>query len=274
MRQVELHHGAATDVGRVREVNEDAYLAAPPVYVVADGMGGHEGGDVASAIAVEELGRMAEAGYDPGHGREAVAGALEEAQRRILEYADEQTRHGVDRRRSAGTTVVAALLVDEGSGPAWLLANLGDSRVYRFRDGRLDQVSTDHSLVQELVDRGRIAPEEVATHPERNVITRALGDDGGVAADYFVVPLAEAERILLCTDGVSGMLDDPTMATILAAATDPRDAADRLVAAAVVAGGEDNATAIVVDVVGTVADGGYDAERQRASLEEKLGGPR
>ena len=272
MKQVELHHGAATDVGRVREVNEDAYLAAPPVYVVADGMGGHEGGDVASAIAVEEFGRMAEAGYDPQHGREAVAEALEAAQRRILEYAEEQARQGVERRRSAGTTVVAALLVEDGDGLAWLLANLGDSRIYRMNDGVLDQVSTDHSLVQELVDAGRITPEEVATHPERNVITRALGDAVGVEADYFVVPLAEAERILLCTDGINGMLDDDAIATILAEAADPRDAADRLVAAAVVAGGEDNATAIVVDVVGTVADGGYDAERQRASLEEKLGG--
>ena len=272
MKQVELHHGAATDVGRVREVNEDAYVAVPPVYAVADGMGGHEGGDVASAIAVEELARMAEAGYDPTRGREAVAGALEAAQRRILEYADEQARRGVERRRSAGTTVVAALLVEDGDGVAWLLANLGDSRIYRMRDGVLDQVSTDHSLVQELVDAGRIAPEEAAVHPERNVITRALGDAVGVEADYFVVPLAEAERILLCTDGVSGMLDDDAIATILAEAADPRDAADRLVAAAVVAGGEDNATAIVVDVVGTVTEGGYDAERQRASLEEKLGG--
>lgn len=272
MKQVELHHGAATDVGRVREVNEDAYLVAPPLYVVADGMGGHEGGDVASAIAVEEFGRLAEAGYDPQRGREAVAGALEAAQRRILEYADEQARHGVERRRSAGTTVVVALLVEDGDGLAWLLANLGDSRIYRMTDGVLDQVSTDHSLVQELVDAGRITADEVATHPERNVITRALGDAVGVEADYFVVPLAEAERILLCTDGINGMLDDDAIATILAEAADPRDAADRLVAAAVVAGGEDNATAIVVDVVGTVVDGGYDAERQRASLEEKLGG--
>src|SRR4051812_37481578 len=275
MRQVELHHGAATDVGRVREVNEDAYLAVPPVYVVADGMGGHAGGDVASAIAVEEFGRMAEAGYDPTRGRDAVAGALDAAQRRILEYADEQERHGIERRRSAGTTVVAALLVEEAGGPAWLLANLGDSRVYRFGDGRLDQVSTDHSLVQELVEAGQITPGQVATHPDRNVITRALGDDVGVQADYFVVPLAEAERIVLCSDGVSGMLDDDTIATILGEAADPRDAADRLVAAAVVAGGEDNATAVVVDVVGISAEGAdeaYDAERQRASLEEKLGG--
>lgn len=271
MRQVELHHGAATDVGRVREVNEDAWLAAPPVFVVADGMGGHEGGDVASRIAVEEFGRLAEAGYDPRRGAEAVATALTEAQRRILEYAEEQAGHGVDRRRRAGTTVVAALLVEEASGPAWLLANLGDSRGYRFSDGALVQVSTDHSLVQELLDAGRIRPEEVATHPERHVITRALGESLGVEPDYFVIRLADAERLLLCTDGVTGMLGDDVIARVLDEAADPRDAADRLVAAAVAAGGEDNATAVVVDVVGLAPDGLYDAEQQRASLEAKLG---
>lgn len=272
MNQVEVHHGAATDIGHVREVNEDAWLAAPPVFAVADGMGGHDGGDVASRIAIEELGRLAEEGYDPRRGPEAVAGAIAEAQRRILEYADEQAARGVERRRSAGTTVVAALLVEDDAGPAWLLANLGDSRVYRFAEGALQQVSTDHSLVQELVDAGRITPEDVATHPERHVITRALGESLGVEADYFVLRLADAERLLLCTDGVTGMIDDMAIAQILAEASDPRDAADRLVDAAVAAGGEDNATAVVVDVVGLVAeDDTYDAERQRASLEEKLG---
>ena len=271
MRQVEVHHGAATDVGRVREVNEDAWLAVPPVFAVADGMGGHEGGDVASRIAVEELGRVAERGYDPRHGAEAVAGALAEAQRRILEYGEQQADRGVARRRTAGTTVVAALLVEDDTGPAWLLANLGDSRGYRFTDGTLVQVSTDHSLVQELLDRGRITPDEAAHHPERNVITRALGESLGVQPDYFVLRLADVDRLLLCTDGVTGMLDDETIAAVLADAADPRDAADRLVAAAVAAGGEDNATAVVVDVVGLAADDHYDAARQRASLEAKLG---
>lgn len=272
MKQVEVHHGAATDIGHVREVNEDAWLAAPPVFAVADGMGGHDGGDVASRIAIEELGRLAEEGYDPRRGPEAISGAIAAAQRRILAYADEQAARGVERRRSAGTTVVAALLVEDDSGPAWLLANLGDSRVYRVAGGALQQVSTDHSLVQELVDAGRIAPEEVATHPERHVITRALGESLGVEPDYFVLRLADAERLLLCTDGVTGMIDDAAIAQILAEASDPRDAADRLVDAAVAAGGEDNATAVVVDVVGLVADEDtYDAERQRASLEEKLG---
>ncbi len=135
----------------------------------------------------------------------------------------------------------------------------------------LEQVSVDHSLVQELVDAGRLDPVEVATHPKRNVITRALGDPGGVEADFFVLPLDSAERLLLCTDGVTGMLDDAEVAAVLADAADPRDAADRLVAAAVAAGGEDNATAVVVDVVASMPENHDDSERHRVSLEEKLG---
>ena len=271
MRQVEVHHGAATDVGRVREVNEDAWMAAAPVFAVADGMGGHEGGDVASRIVVEEFTRLAERGYDPQRGREAVAEVLDEAQRRLLEYAAQQAGEGVAARRRAGTTAVAALLVEDASGPAWLLANLGDSRIYRVADGALVQVSTDHSLVQELVDAGRISPEEAAVHPERNVITRALGESLGVEPDYFEFRLADAERLLLCTDGVTGMLDDEAIGVILAETADPRDAADRLVAAAVAAGGADNATAVVIDVVGLLPEDHYDPDRQRATLEEKLG---
>lgn len=272
MRQVELQHGAATDVGRVRTVNEDAHLAAPPVYVVADGMGGHEGGDVASAIVAEEFGLLADRGYEPSTAVDAVRETLAACQRRILEYAVQQQHHGVDRRRSAGTTVVAALLVEEAGTPAWLLVNLGDSRAYRFTGGVLEQVSTDHSLVQELVDAGQITREEMATHPERNVITRALGEGLAGDADYFVVPLADAERVLLCSDGVNGMLDDEAIGAVLAETSDPRDAADRLVAAAVAAGGEDNATAVVVDVVAVreVDDAG--AVRGEADLAARLGG--
>lgn len=271
MKQVELHHGAATDVGLVRDVNEDSYLAAPPVFVVADGMGGHEGGDVASGIVVEEFGRLAAAGYDPRRGVETLTATLAACQERISEYAGVQRARGVARSRSAGTTVVAALLVEEDDEPTWLLANLGDSRIYRYADQRLTQVSVDHSLVQELLDAGQIGVDEAATHPERNVITRALGDSIGGPADFFVVPLAEAERLLLCSDGVSGMVGDAGLAEILGACPDPRDAADRLVAAAVEAGGEDNATAVVVDVVGWAPESPYDSERRRASLEAKLG---
>jgi serine/threonine protein phosphatase PrpC len=268
---VELHHGAATDVGLVREVNEDAYLATPPVFVVADGMGGHQGGDVASTIVVEEFARLAEEGYDPRRGAEVVAATLRASRERIAEYAETQAAHGVGRRFQAGTTAVVALLVEDDDGPQWLVANLGDSRAYRFAGSVLEQVSVDHSVVQELVDAGRITPDEARTHPERHVITRALGVSPSAEADVFVLPLASVERLVLCSDGISGMVDETTLAAILAESDDPRDAADRMVAAALAAGGEDNATVVVVDVVGLVAESIYDSERQRASLEQKLG---
>ncbi|GCD90830.1 PP2C family serine/threonine-protein phosphatase [Nocardioides sp. LS1] len=270
MNNVELHHGAATDVGLVREVNEDSYLAAPPVFVVADGMGGHEGGDVASAIVVEEFGRLADAGYDPRRGADVVASTLAACQDRIAEYGAAQRARGASRFH-AGTTAVVALLVEDDDGPKWLLANLGDSRIYRFNDGLLEQVSVDHSVVQELVEAGAITADDAATHPERHVITRALGGPERVEADYFLLPLASVERLVLCSDGVTGMIDDGVIAAILGEVSDPRDAADRMVAAAVQAGGKDNATAVVVDVVGLMTATSYDSERQRVSLEQKLG---
>jgi protein phosphatase len=267
--QVQLHHGAATDVGLLRETNEDAYLVAPPVFVVADGMGGHEHGDVASRIVVEEFARLAERGFEPTRGREAVTAALEASQRRIGELASP----GPGPRRTPGTTVVAALLVEDADGaPAWLLANLGDSRIYAMAAGELRQVSVDHSVVQEMVDSGEITAAQASAHPERHVITRALGGPVLEPADFFELGLAEAERLLLCTDGVSGLVDDARIAEILTQSPDPRDAADRLVAAALDAGGDDNATAVVVDVVGLGPDQPYDSERQWASLEQKLGG--
>jgi protein phosphatase len=265
--QVELHHGAATDVGRLRQTNEDAYLVAPPVFVVADGMGGHAGGDVASRIVVEEFAHLADQGYDPTRGREAVTAALESSQRRIAEYAAPATGG----RRTPGTTVVVALLVEADDAPAWLVANLGDSRVYAVAGQELRQVSTDHSVVQELVDSGEISPDEAREHPERHVITRALGGPRLEPPDWFVLTMSEARRLLLCTDGISGLVDHDSIAEILTGTPDPRDAADRLVAAALEAGGDDNATAVVVDVVGLVPDQAYDSERQRAGLEQKLG---
>jgi protein phosphatase len=143
--------------------------------------------------------------------------------------------------------------------------------VYRVVDGRLEQVSTDHSLVQEMVAAGRITPEEAAVHPERNVITRALGESSDPQPDFFVLGLADADRLLLCSDGITGMLDDDTVARVLAETPDAREAAPRLVAAAVEAGGEDNATAVVVDVVGLV-DGDDRTSRNGAGTETDPGG--
>ncbi|WP_139977643.1 PP2C family protein-serine/threonine phosphatase [Nocardioides litoris] len=270
MTGVELHHGAATDVGRVREVNEDAYLVAPPVFVVADGMGGHDRGDVAARIVVEEFAALADAGYDPRRGPETVTETLRAAQARIASYDAEQRARGA-RDFSAGTTAVVALLIEEAGEPKWLLANLGDSRIYRLLGSELEQVSVDHSVVQELVESGAISPDDAAVHPERHIITRALGGRGRADADFFVLPLSGAERLLLCSDGVSGMIDDEQIGKILLTTSDPRDAADQVVAAAVVAGGRDNATAVVVDVVGLADDRPYDSDAQRVSLEQKLG---
>ena len=271
MTPVELHHGAATDVGVVREVNEDAFLAAPPVFVVADGMGGHDRGDVASSIVIEEFGRLVHDGYDPMRGPAVIAETFEQCQARIADYDARQRAAGA-RDFAAGTTAVVALLIEQEHEPKWLLANLGDSRVYKYNFGVLEQVSVDHSVVQELVEAGMITADDAADPPRApHHHPRPRRGGGSAEADYFVLPLSAAERIVLCSDGVSGMIDDAQIAEIMAEAEDPRDAADKVVAAAVAAGGQDNATAVVVDVVGLVHDTPYDSERQRVSLEEKLG---
>jgi protein phosphatase len=241
---LEVRFSAATDVGLVREVNEDAYLTAPPVFLVADGMGGHAGGDVASAIVVEEFGALAGTAYDADSAVLAVAGALEASQRRIEEHA----AGGVG-RAAPGTTVAGVLVIEKGA-TALLVVNLGDSRVYRMRGGELAQVSRDHSLVQDLLDSGEITQDEVADHPERHVITRALGGPGFTEPDLIWLAVDEVDRLLVCTDGINGLVEDATIQRILAGEPDPAVAARSLVAAALDAGGEDNATAVVLDVVG------------------------
>ena len=269
MKQVDLHHGASTDIGLVRKVNEDSFLVAPPVFVVADGMGGHSGGDVASQMVVEEFQRLA-VDYDPAHGAEHVADAFARAQARIVQYGE--AHRALTPGWHAGTTAVVAVLVDDHGVTKWLLANLGDSRIYRTTEGRLEQISVDHSVVQELIDAGQITQDEAAVHPERHVITRALGSPEGIDPDFFLLPLGSVERLLLCSDGITGMIEDAVIEDILETVPDPRDAADKLVGAAIAAGGRDNATAIVVDVVGLVHDASYDSQRQLQSLESKLGG--
>jgi protein phosphatase len=268
--QVELHYGVATDVGHVREVNEDSYLADPPVFVVADGMGGHDGGDIASRIVVEEFARLADVGYDPRRGSHVVLATLRSAQRRLLEYG--ATHRGSDGGAwHGGTTTVVAMLVEGDEGPEWLLTNLGDSRIYRVVHGELLRVSSDHSVVQGLVDRGEISEEQALRHPDRHIVTRALGGPDPLEPDYFHLPLADAERILLCSDGITDLVRDRDLEHLLAEHSDPRDAAEKIVAAALDAGGVDNATAVVVDVMGLADDRTYDSRRQRESLHEKLG---
>jgi serine/threonine protein phosphatase PrpC len=236
---VDLRVGGATDVGRVRELNEDAFLVQPPVFVVADGMGGHEAGGLASEAVVRNFATLA--------GRKNI-GAED------VEWCIESSRHDIallatGAGRPPGSTVVAVTVVQQGGHHYWLLANVGDSRAYLFVDGVLEQLSRDHSVVQELIDAGELTVEEAATHGDRNVITRALGALDHSPADYSLVPLTGGSRLVLCSDGVSGELPHADLATILAQGLEAQETAEELVRRAVDAGGHDNATAVVIDVV-------------------------
>lgn len=270
MRRLVLDHGTATDVGLVREVNEDSFLAEEPVFAVADGLGGHDGGDIASGIAVEELARLGGGCYTLEEGVEAIVAGLRAADLRIGEYAADQQTHE-HRQFHSGTTVALALVITEPAGPQWLMANVGDSRIYRFMEGELVQISVDHSLVQELVDAGELSVEDAQRHPDRHVITRALGGLVPAVPDFFHLTLPPGSRVLLCSDGVSGMLEHAAMASILGEGRDARDTARLLVEAAIAAGGRDNATAVVVDVVGWADESPYDTAVRRQGLEKKLG---
>jgi protein phosphatase len=229
--------GAATDVGRVRDGNEDAYLVddAMGLVAVADGMGGHRGGEVASATALEALRAAVSAGRPL---REAV----EDANTAVFDKAGtDDSLHGM------GTTLTAATLA---AGGTLLIGHVGDSRAYLLRDGELRQVTTDHSLVEELVRDGRLTPDEAAVHPQRSIITRALGVDATVDVDVYPVELAAGDVLLFCSDGLTGMLQPDLIAAELRREYDPGRAATRLVDAANAAGGEDNITVVVVSVTG------------------------
>lgn len=240
-------HGAASHVGLVRTVNEDSLLVAPPVVVVADGMGGHAGGDVASRIVVEEFEALRGGDLTLRTGRDAIVSCLVRAQSRLRDHVE---RHaGQARIGHAGTTVVVALLVEGPQRATWLVANVGDSRAYVV-DGALTQVTRDHSVVQQLVDAGQITEAEATTHPERHVITRALSAVDLPEPDFFEVPVARAPRLLVCSDGVSGLLDPEVLGRLARAEIAPQEVAASLVDAALAAGGTDNASAVVVDVVG------------------------
>lgn len=245
--------GAAHHVGLVRANDEDAHLAGTHVLVVADGMGGHSAGDVASRLVVEEFARLADAVRTPAEVCAQVKGALAAAQARLRRYVDAQPEEsGV---RYAGTTVVAALRMTTDRGLAWCVSHLGDSRAYLLdptldptRDGALRQVTRDHSVVEELVRQGLISESEAAVHPERHVVTRALGVRELPEVDVTVHPCGPGTRLVLCSDGASGVLGPEEFAS-LAAAGRPQEAADALVAAVLSAGAPDNVTVVVSDVV-------------------------
>ncbi|GAB4099140.1 PP2C family protein-serine/threonine phosphatase [Sinomonas halotolerans] len=238
--RLSLAVGFATDRGLRREINEDAFLAADPVFMVADGMGGHEAGELASQLCVATL-REAPA-LRPG-----THSATAQDIQRTIELADQRIRDAVGSR--AGTTLSGAVLIEISAVPYWLVANVGDSRTYRLaRAGGLEQISVDHSEVRELLDAGRITPEEALVHPRRHVVTRALGTGEDAEADFWLLPVQDGDRLLVCSDGLTSEICDGEIQAILRGHGHPQDAAEALVDAAIRAGGRDNITVIVVDV--------------------------
>ncbi len=226
--------GSKTDVGYVREHNEDSLLVRPPLFAVCDGMGGHKAGEVASDIAVRVLAARAPRQTDA----QGLKQAVEEANISIIHAV-----HEGEGREGMGTTCTAAILEDE----RLTIAQVGDSRAYLLHSGALQQITRDHSLVADLVDSGEITPEEARNHPWRSYITRALGLDPRVEPDIYELNIHSGDRLMLCSDGLYSMVRDEKIADILNRTPEPQKAADRLVKAALDAGGSDNITVIVVD---------------------------
>jgi serine/threonine protein phosphatase PrpC len=254
--RIQLTAAVATDVGLVRRANEDSALAEWPVFVVADGMGGYEAGDRASAAVVAAF-------------REHVAGG-EVASVAQVRAALAAASAGVDAvaastDRGAGSTVAGIALVEDDDGPAWLVFNVGDSRVYRHHGIELEQLTVDHSLGQELVESGELRPDELATFSRRNVITRAIGAPDSTA-DSWLLPVVNGERLLICSDGLTSEVSDEGIRATLTMSGRPESAAAALVQRALQAGGRDNVTVVVVDVIAGGIDEQSDATTGVPSL--------
>ncbi|KJL35968.1 MAG: serine/threonine-protein phosphatase [Microbacterium sp.] len=233
---------ALSHTGKVRSNNQDSGYAGSNLFVVADGMGGHAGGDVASSIAVDRLEEL-----------DRPFGSSLDAERALQETIHETATDLIDtvatrpELAGMGTTVSAIVMVDDYA----VIAHIGDSRIYLFRDGALTQITTDHTFVQRLVDSGRITPEEARYHPRRSVLMRVLGDmDPDPEVDSFIMPTRPGDRWLLCSDGLSGVVDDTHTAKALAAGHAPARTADMLLKQALDAGAPDNVTIVIVDVGG------------------------
>jgi protein phosphatase len=224
--------GVATDIGRVREGNEDSYLVEPPFYAVADGMGGHRGGEVASQLALETMETLVR------EGDASLTEQVREANRAVFARSQEDTEVS-----GMGTTLTAAQV----AGSILRLAHVGDSRGYLLRAGTLRQLTDDHTLVNRMVKAGEISASEAEVHPHRNVLTRTVGTEAEVRVDEEEVPLLEGDRVVLCSDGLFGMVAEDQIQAILEAEPDPQRAADRLIKAANRAGGVDNITVIVLE---------------------------
>jgi serine/threonine protein phosphatase PrpC len=237
---LKLKAAALTDTGLIRASNEDAYLVAAPVFAVADGMGGHQAGEVASGTTIETLKQFAKEisnDSDPGT---ALAETAKAANRAVFEKAA-----GDPSLLRMGTTLTAAIARDGRLS----IAHVGDSRAYLFRQGRLEQLTQDHTLVAEYVRHGRMTEEEAKIHPNRSIITRALGVEPDIPIDTVTLGIEEGDRVLLCSDGLYSMVPDEYIAEILAKVPDTDAATRELIEAANAAGGEDNTTVLIIDVV-------------------------
>lgn len=243
---IRLSWAAATDTGRRREINQDAVLDHFPLFVVADGMGGHIGGEIASASTIDRLRGMVETGSVSPR---AIEKALARAVKDIASHPD-TTDDGT------GTTVTGVFLDASNDVPHWVTLNIGDSRVYLVRDGSIVQITTDHSVVQELVAAGRLSPEEAENHPYGNVITRAVGPSESVKPDYVRLDVQAGDRFVICSDGLTKELTDYGIQHFLTENADPGDAVEAMLDAALENGGRDNITLIVLDVA---AGSGSDA---------------
>lgn len=257
-----LSYGYGTDRGLRRELNEDSFIASDPIFAVADGMGGHEAGEVASGMCVRALATLPQLATGE---RTATASVVQQ----YLAIADDSIRAATGSR--AGTTLTGVVVVEQMGIPYWLVMNIGDSRTYRLSQGRLAQVSVDHSEVQELVDTGEITAEEATVHPRSHVVTRALGTGDETEADYWLLPIEEGDRMMVCSDGLNGELTDDQMFDILNTVPDPQEAVDLLIQAALRSGGRDNVTVIVVDARNVLNEDGVSttAPRTAAAAEDE-----
>ncbi len=258
MGDMKITHGAVTHSGQVRTENEDALLVEGHLYVVADGMGGHNAGEVASAMAIKSLQSAAANIVDEA----TLNAALDKANEVI--YEESMTNHV---HHGMGTTLAAMVVFTD----TVVVGNVGDARIYRWHEGNLSRVTKDHSYVQELVDEGVISLEEARVHPRRNIVTRALGIDGDVEASTSTLPITVGARYVLCSDGLVDEVTDTEIAAILTRHSQAQAAAEALVAAANAAGGRDNITVIVVDVAAGdgLSEASSDSHRfaQRSSEE-------
>ncbi len=252
----ELKSAMATDAGRVRTVNEDRAIVADGFVAVADGMGGHVGGEVAAELAVESVKHA----FDSDRSAEGLIHAAKRANTVVY-------RRGVKERalRGMGTTLTAAALVNASADPKVALINVGDSRAYLYSGGRLTRLTEDHSLVEEMVRRGELSEDDALTHPHRHILTRVIGVEPDIDVDAWTIEVRDGDRLLLCSDGLTNECKDPEIAQLLRDHADPEQAVHALVDRALRNGGSDNVTVVVSNVIVTNGAGGMSTGARAAT---------